>query len=96
MKVVVTKTALKKFHKIVDYILEEWGESAAIQFEKRTETILDLLAIAPHMGPSVNSEKKIRAFQLTSQTRVYYRIKTDRILILTFFDVRQNPNRIKY
>lgn len=96
MKVDVTKTALKKFQQIVKYLVEEWGETVGIQFEKRTKNFLDLLADFPEIGIVVNPEKKIRAFQLTKLTRIYYRIKEDRIVILTFFDVRQDPNRIKY
>jgi len=96
MKVVVTKTALKNFQKIVDYLVDEWGETVGIQFEKRTNSFLNLLIDFPEMGSEVRSEKKIRAFQLTKQTRIYYRIKVDRILILSIFDVRQDPNKLNY
>ncbi|WP_288371669.1 type II toxin-antitoxin system RelE/ParE family toxin [uncultured Algoriphagus sp.] len=96
MKVVITKTALRRFHQLTDYLLEEWGESSVIQFEKRTASFLDLLAEFPEIGTEVNASKKIRAFQLTKQTRVFYRIKADQILILTFFDVRQDPDSLKY
>lgn len=96
MKVVVTKTAFKKFQLIVKYLVEEWGETVGIQFEKRTKNFLNLLADFPEIGVVVNPEKKIRAFQLTKLTRIYYRIKEDRIMILTFFDVRQDPKRLKY
>ncbi|PZX50135.1 hypothetical protein LV85_02751 [Algoriphagus chordae] len=37
MKVVVSKTALKNFHQNVDYLVETWGASVGIQFEKRTK-----------------------------------------------------------
>ncbi len=47
MKVVVSKTALKNFHQIVDYIIEKWGQNVGIQFEKRTKSFLDLLADFP-------------------------------------------------
>jgi plasmid stabilization system protein ParE len=96
MKVVVTKTALKNFHQIVDYLVEKWGKTVGNHFERRSKSFLELLADFPELGTEVNSEKKIRAFQLTKQTRVYYRIKQDRILILTFFDVRQDPNKLNF
>lgn len=36
-------------------------------------------------------EKEIRGFQITPQTRILYRLKGDKIIILSFFDVRQSP-----
>tara|TARA_R110002020_G_scaffold382328_3_gene593106 strand:+ start:1946 stop:2236 length:291 start_codon:yes stop_codon:yes gene_type:complete len=96
MKVVVSKTALKNYHQIVDYLIETWGRSVGVQFEKRTKSFLDLLTDFPEIGINVNPEKKIRAFQLTSQTRIYYRVMKDKIVILTFFDVRQNPDMLNY
>lgn len=35
----------------------------------------------------------IRGFQLSHQTRILYRIKDNKIIILSFFDVRQDPNK---
>jgi len=35
----------------------------------------------------------IKGFQLSSQTRILYRIKKEKIIVLAFFDVRQNPKK---
>jgi hypothetical protein len=35
----------------------------------------------------------IRGFQLSPQTRILYRIRDEKIIILSFFDVRQNPTK---
>lgn len=58
MKVVVSKTALKNYHQIVDYLIETWGRSAGVQFEKRTKSFLDLLTDFPEIGINVNPERK--------------------------------------
>jgi plasmid stabilization system protein ParE len=54
---------------------------------------LDILEDFPEIGTTELAEKKIRGFQLTKQTRIFYRLKDDKIIILSFFDVRQNPGR---
>jgi hypothetical protein len=54
---------------------------------------LDIVENFPDLGVVEVPEKQIRGFQLTKQTRIFYRIKKDRIVILTFFDVRQNPKK---
>ncbi|TDK43476.1 type II toxin-antitoxin system RelE/ParE family toxin [Algoriphagus formosus] len=81
---------------MVNFLVEEWEESFARQFEKRTASFLELLEDFPEIGTVVNKTKKIRGFQLTKQTRIYYRIKGEQILVLTFFDVRQDPDRIGF
>ncbi len=54
---------------------------------------LRLLRNYPEMGSLEMPEKAIRAFQLTHHTRVFYRLKGDTIILLTFFDVRQHPKK---
>jgi plasmid stabilization system protein ParE len=93
VKVFLTKQARKKYNSIKDYITLTWGEKVATAFEQKTFDFLDLLESFPGIGTEEIKNKKIRSFQLTNQTRVFYRIKVDRILILTLFDVRQDPKK---
>lgn len=76
--------------------IKDWRENVGIRFENQTNSFLELLADFPEIGTEVNRDKKIRGFQLTKQTRIYHRIKQDKILILAFFDVRQNPKKLKF
>jgi plasmid stabilization system protein ParE len=69
------------------------GRKSSRSFEQRTVDFLDLLEQFPEMGAVEVIEKQIRGFQLTKQTRVFYRIKGERIIILTFFGVRKDPNK---
>jgi hypothetical protein len=45
------------------------------------------------MGTLEIKEKNLRGFQLTNQTRVFYRVKKNCIIILTLIDSRQNPKK---
>lgn len=91
MQVFVTPRAERNFDSIIDYIKLKWGETTAKQFVYKTDEILKLLMNYPTMGQVEKGD--IRGFQLSPQTRILYRIKNDRIIILSFFDVRQNPNK---
>jgi len=93
MRISLTKRAEKNYRSIKDYITKEWGERVAEAFEQKTVDFLDILEDFPEMGVVDVIEKQIRGFQLTKQTRVFYRIKGERIIILTFFDVRQDPRK---
>lgn len=96
MQIHLTKRAVKKFNLIKEYIKKEWGDKVLSAFEQKTKDFLDLLKDFPKMGSVEVGEKQIRGILLTKHTKIFYRIKENRIIILTFFDLRQDPsNKLK-
>jgi plasmid stabilization system protein ParE len=93
MKAFFTKRANKSFSNIKDYLIEEWSESVALAFEQRTIDFLDLIERFPEMGVVEIAQKNLRSYLLTKQVRVFYRIKGNQVIILTFFDTRKNPKK---
>ncbi|MBK9332069.1 MAG: type II toxin-antitoxin system RelE/ParE family toxin [Ignavibacteria bacterium] len=93
MKISLTKRAEKKYRLIKEYIRTEWGVSVESAFEQRTKDFFYLLKDFPKQGSLEIKEKQIRAILLTKHTKIFYRIKGNRIIILTFFDVRQDPSK---
>jgi len=93
MKILFTKIAEKKYRSIRNHIEAEWGEKVAFAFDQKTIDFLELLKIFPEMGVKEVQEKQIRSFLLTHQTRIFYRIKQEHIVVLTFFDTRQHSNK---
>ena len=93
MRIFLTKRAEKNYLSIKKFITYKWGTRVAEAFERKATDFLDLLEDYPEIGVVEVADKQIRGFQLTKQTRVFYRIKGERIIILTFFDVRQHPSK---
>ena len=93
MIVLFTKRAERKFRSITDYISQEFGQSTATIFNQKVESFVEILKKYPEIGSLEFKEKQIRGFQLTTQTKLFYRIKEEKIIILTFFDVRQHPSK---
>lgn len=93
MNVFLTKRAEGNYKSIRKFISKEWGENIALAFEQKTKDFFDLIELFPELGSVEFAPKEIRGFQLTKQTRVFYRIKNQQIIILSFFDVRQNPKK---
>lgn len=93
MRIVWTKKARKRFGEILDYIELKFGKTARQSFITKTKDFTRLLYEFPEIGTVEIPDKKLRGFQLTKQTRVFYRLKNDQIILLTFFDSRQNPRR---
>ncbi|SDD27289.1 Plasmid stabilization system protein ParE [Algoriphagus faecimaris] len=88
-RIFLTPRAKRNFENIVDFIKKEWGDGVAQAFIVKVDDIFNLLKNFPQMGQV--EEKEIRGFQITPQTRILYRLKGDKIIILSFFDVRQSP-----
>jgi plasmid stabilization system protein ParE len=91
MQVYVTPRAERNFDSIVDYIKSKWGERTAKEFIDKVDEIFTLLKNFPTIGQMENGD--IRGFQLSPQTRILYRIRDNKIIILSFFDVRQDPKK---
>jgi plasmid stabilization system protein ParE len=93
MRIAWTKKAQKRMGEILDYIQLEFGDNARETFRAKTKDFTRLLSEFPEIGTLEIKERNLRGFQITKQTRVFYRIKDERIIILTFFDSRQDPKK---
>lgn len=91
MQVFVTPRAEKSFDSIFDYINDKWGEKTAKEFVLKTNKIFKLLQNYPTIGKVEFGD--IRGFQLSRQTRLLYTVRDEKIIVLSFFDVRQDPNK---
>jgi plasmid stabilization system protein ParE len=91
MQVFVTTRAERNFDSIVENIKQKWGEKTASEFIQKVDEIFKLLKAYPLMGQVESND--IRGFQLSRQTRILYRIRDNKIIILSFFDVRQDPKK---
>jgi plasmid stabilization system protein ParE len=95
LKIVWSKRASFKFDQIISYLIDEWGEKSAKQFISRVFDFLEILSEFPEIGSVENKEKIIRGFTIVKQVNIYYRIKGDTIILILFFDNRQNPKKKK-
>ncbi|MBS1544268.1 MAG: type II toxin-antitoxin system RelE/ParE family toxin [Bacteroidetes bacterium] len=91
MKVFISRRALRNYNSIKEYITEQFGAKTSEAFTRKTDETFQLLEDFPEMGSIENND--IRGFQLSRQTRILYRIKREKIIILSLFDVRQNPKK---
>ena len=93
MKIVWTRKARNRFVDILEYIEDKFGRTVRDHFKIKTKEFTMLLREFPEIGTLEIRDRNIRGFQLTKQTRVFYRMKKDRIIILTLFDTRQDPKK---
>jgi plasmid stabilization system protein ParE len=91
--IVWNRRASDSFNAIIQYLENEWGEKVTRDFVNRTYHILDLLALNPEMGSIEHPEKQIRGFVITKHNTLFYRVDDTRLVLLHFFDNRQDPKK---
>lgn len=91
-----SKRADKKFDKILEYLLVEWGERITGTFVKKVYDFLDILSEFPEIGTIENKEKGIRGFTIVKQINIFYKVSGYTIIILDFLDNRQDPEKKRF
>ncbi len=94
-KVIISKTAEKRLEKLFEYLIENWSLKVKIDFVKKLDNKIDLLKSHPNGFPKSIKEKGLRKCVITKQTTLFYKFDSERIYIITVFDTRQNPEKLK-
>jgi plasmid stabilization system protein ParE len=80
---------------IIDYLTTEWSENEVRNFAQRLDKRLELITINPKLFPASKRRKSIRRSVLTRQITIYYHFSIDAVTILTLFDTRISPTKLK-
>ncbi|MBL7765799.1 MAG: type II toxin-antitoxin system RelE/ParE family toxin [Chitinophagaceae bacterium] len=91
-----TKKALNDFNHIQDYLQFTWGDLSVRKFTKKVFNFLDLLSVFPYMGTMENKDLNIRGFVITEQVTLFYQVRYHQIILMRFYDNRQDPKSKKY
>ena len=96
LEVFWTKQADRKFDKITAYLSLQWNEQVTGTFVKKVYSFLDILSEFPEIRTIENQEKGISGFTIAKQINVFYLVRDGKIILLDFFDNRQNPEKKKF
>jgi len=91
-----SKRADKKFDKILEYLVVNWGEHITRTFVKKVYDFMDVLSEFPEIGTIENNKKEIRGFTIVKQINIFYKVSNSKIIILDFFDNRQGPKKKRF
>lgn len=89
-----TKRADREFDEIIEYLSKEWNYRVKNNFIERFYHKLDMISYFPEIGVSISKEKKIRGILVTEHVRIYYRVKNKKIILITLYDTRQDPEKL--
>lgn len=91
MVVVYTPKAKETLKLVRDFLIENWGEKSATNFLEKCDVLIDLIANQPLMFKATTIDVNVRVATITKQTSLFYEIKDNHIILLFFYDNRQDP-----
>jgi plasmid stabilization system protein ParE len=94
-KVVLSKQASDKLEKLLDYLEMEWSENVKQNFIKKFDDSIQVISLFPEATEKSNFKKGLHRCVVTEQTTIYYQFNDFEIQIITIFDTRMNPTRLK-
>ena len=94
-KIIWSDEALKNLARIIEYLEQRWTEREIRNFSRLLDRQISLIQTNPELFPTSSTSNGLRKAVLTKQTTIFYRIDDLKIKIVTLFDNRQNPNKMK-
>jgi plasmid stabilization system protein ParE len=93
LEVIWSPKSVERFDAILDYLQENWTEREMNIFIRKTFHIIGYISENPKMFRRSDKHKNIHEAIITRQVMLIYKIKSDRIELLTFWDTRQHPRK---
>jgi len=96
MEIIWSAKAKISFFSVIDYLNKNWTKREMVQFYERTHTIIYAIKKNPTLFPASSKNKAIRKATIDKNNSFFYKIDTthQKIYLLTFFDSRQDPNKL--
>jgi len=94
-KLIWSEESLNNLKSIIDFLEIRWTNREIKRFAQLLDRQINLIKINPHLYPESEYSEGLRKSVLTKQVTIYYRIVQNEIHIISLFDSRQYPGKIK-
>lgn len=94
-KIVLSKRASVRLEKLLEYLEQEWTLKVKDDFVKKLDKSLNQIQKFPESCPKTDFVKGLHMLVVTKQTSLFYRFDSKAIKIVTIFDNRMNPAKLK-
>jgi plasmid stabilization system protein ParE len=95
-KIIWNKTAQRSFDQIMNYLQDEISRNTAEKFFHLVYHRVGQLTNQPYIGRPTKKTKTVRQINIDKHRKMYYRIEGRTLIISDFFDVRQDPDKLRY
>jgi plasmid stabilization system protein ParE len=93
-----SKRAKETYFIVLDYITNNWSSREVIQFMNRVEAVIMVIKKNPRIYTGSSANINLRKAIIDKNNSLFYLINTDQkhLVILTFYDNRQDPQNFKF
>lgn len=91
LKVIFHDEAAEMLVLIGEFIEKKWSERETRKFLEKVQKTISLVAQQPYMFKASPFDENVRIGFVTKQTSFFYEIRENEIIILFFWDNRQEP-----
>lgn len=91
----LTPAAKSDLENIADWLEKTWGLKVLVNFLSLYEAKILVIAEYPSRYPLIHQPTKLRKAVLTKHNIILYREKDEHIEIVSIFDTRQDPGKMK-
>lgn len=89
-----TPNALNELKKTIQYLEKNFAEREIKKLARKIDSFTEIISQNPQIFPKSDSKNIHKAVILKFNT-MYYRVKNNRVEILSFFSNRQSPDKRK-
>ena len=90
-KVFYTPKAKDTLQLVYEFLIENWGQKSANDFLQKADKTIRSIAEQPFIFKASVIDLNVRLATITKQTSLFYEIADDEIILLFFYDNRQEP-----
>jgi plasmid stabilization system protein ParE len=88
--------ANETFKDIAFYLQDEYSHNVAMKFAENVYEKLDLLTLYPEIGRPSLIDSTVRMVKIGKSHLMFYSFDGYELVIIDFFNTRQDPNKRKY
>lgn len=93
-KILWTANALKELDDTINYLENNFSINELIHLSNKIENVSQLISKNPNIFP-IYKENSVHRVVILRYNTMYYKVKNENIIMLSFFSNRQSPKRKK-
>lgn len=94
-KIILSKKASKRLENLLEYLELEWSLKVKNDYIRKLDRSFKQIQKFPESCPQTSFVKGLHRHVITKQTSIFYRFDSKTITIITLFDNRMNPDKLK-
>jgi plasmid stabilization system protein ParE len=94
-KIIFSKRSKTQLEDLLDYLEYEFSFLTKSKFVDNFDRVVYIIQNDPETFVISELNKNFRKCVISKQTTLYYKFNSKEIRLLSLFDTRQNPNKIK-